>query len=68
MTLLKTVQYVNYSYLIDIKKWFRLSIHNQTTCMRHVFYRLIYGTVPRAYNGTLSVCFLSNKPRVVSGS
>ena len=41
--------------------------HNQTTCMRHVFYRPIYGTVPRAYNGTLSV-FLSKKPRVVSGS
>ena len=25
--------------------------------MRHVFYRPIYGTVPRAYNGTLSVFF-----------
>ena len=35
--------------------------------MRHVFYRPVYGTVPRAYNGTLSV-FPSNKPRVVSGS
>ena len=35
--------------------------------MRHVFYRPIYGTVPCAYNGTLSV-FPSNKPRVVSGS
>ena len=35
--------------------------------MQHVFYRPIYGTVPRAYNGTLSV-FPSNKPRVVSGS
>ena len=32
-------------------------------CMRHVFYRPIYGTVPRAYNGTLCV-FLSNKRRV----
>ena len=36
------------------------------TCMQHVFYRPIYGTVPGAYNGTLSV-FPSNKPRVVSG-
>ena len=27
-------------------------------CMLHVFYRPIYSTVPRAYNGTLSVCFL----------
>ena len=35
--------------------------------MQHVFYRSIYGTVPRAYNETLSV-FPSNKPRVVSGS
>ena len=35
--------------------------------MRHVFYRPIYGTVPCAYNGTLSV-FPSNKPRVVTGS
>ena len=35
--------------------------------MQHVFYRPIYGTVPGAYNGTLSV-FPSNKPRVVSGS
>ena len=55
--LLETVRYVKFSYLIEIYKWFRLSIHNQTTCMRHVFYRPIYGTVPRAYNGTLSVCF-----------
>ena len=37
------------------------------TCMQHVFYHPIYGTVPRACNGTLSV-FPSNKPRVVSGS
>ena len=37
------------------------------TCMQHVFYHPIYGTVPRAYNGTLSV-FPSNKPRVVSGN
>ena len=35
--------------------------------MRHVFYRPIYDTVPRAYNGMLSV-FPSNKPRVVIGS
>ena len=28
----------------------------------------IYGTVPRAYNRTLCVCFLSNKPRILSGS
>ena len=37
------------------------------TCMQHVFYRPIHGSVPRTYNGTLSV-FSSNKPRVVSGS
>ena len=35
--------------------------------MYHVFYRPIYGIVPRAYNGTLGV-FPSNKPRFVSGS
>ena len=35
--------------------------------MYHVFYRPIYGIVPRAYNGTLGV-FPSNKLRVVSGS
>ena len=35
--------------------------------MQHVFYLPMCGTVPRAYNGTLSV-FPSNKPRVVSGS
>ena len=34
------------------------------TCMQHVFYRPIYGSVPRTYNGTLSL-FSSNKPRVV---
>ena len=28
------------------------------TCMPHMFYRPIYGTVPHPYNGTLSVCFL----------
>ena len=27
------------------------------TCMQHVFYRPIYGTAPRAYNGTLCECF-----------
>ena len=27
------------------------------TCMRHVFYSAIYGTVTRAYNGKLGVCF-----------
>ena len=37
------------------------------TCMQHVFYHPIYGTVPHAYNRTLSV-FPFNKPRVVSGS
>ena len=37
------------------------------TCMQHMFYRLMYGTAPRAYNRTLSV-FPSSKPRVVSGS
>ena len=36
--------------------------------MRHVFYRPIYGTVPDAYNGKMSVCFFSNEPRAVSGS
>ena len=35
--------------------------------MRDVFYRPIYGTVPRANNKTFNV-FLSNKPRVVSES
>ena len=28
------------------------------TCMRHVFHRPIYGTIPCAFNGTSSVCFL----------
>ena len=35
--------------------------------MQHVYYRPVYGTVPRAYNRALSV-FPSNKPRVVNGS
>ena len=35
--------------------------------MQHMFYRLMYGTAPRAYNRTLSV-FPSSKLRVVSGS
>ena len=35
--------------------------------MQHMFYRLMYGTAPRAYNRTLSV-FPSSELRVVSGS
>ena len=44
-------------YLIDIYKWSRYLYIIKRACLRHVFCRLIYGTVPRAYNGTLSECF-----------
>ena len=54
--------------LIDIYRWFCLSIHKQT-CMRHVFYCPINGTVPRAHNGTFSKsCFRISRGLWVGGN
>ena len=58
---------LNFSTTTTFLRVFVYLYITKQTCMQHVFYHPIYGTVPPAYNGTLSV-FPSNKPRVVSGS
>ena len=70
VTLLETVRYVNYSYLswlIFISNFVYPYIA-KLTCMRHVFYRPIYGTILTCLQRDILCVFPRNKPRVVSGS
>ena len=55
-----SIRYLVVIWLTPISDFVYLYISKQS-CMRHVFYRPIYGIVPRAYNGTFCACsFLIN--------